>query len=197
MSGPLRRWNVAYPAAYLRSLPETSVDRLAKSALSSLIIPVAAITLLACVQSGSKGAGAPNEVGLIDASENKCLSNDDECQANVQLTQAARTEVILRKLIAELQSGRPNYNNMEPAMAFHVQMTDQMQGGSFFVDELGPLGEVRSIDYQYEEQGKDVFFVTFENAGRFGSTTWTWKIALSPTGKIETFEFSGPPLRRE
>jgi hypothetical protein len=92
--------------------------------------------------------------------------------------ESRRTEGRLRKVINELQQGTPNYDDMEPALRAAVRQQLPM-----VVQKLKGLGAVRSIKFEGEQQGGDVYDVQFERGGT------VWMIALSPGNKIMTLVF--------
>jgi len=93
----------------------------------------------------------------------------------VNLAHAFDTEARLRAVIAELKSGKPNYEQMEPML--RISLRQQI---STLVSRLQALGALISISYEGEQQNADVYEVKFAN----GVTAWM--IGIAPNGKINT-----------
>ena len=100
-------------------------------------------------------------------------------------TQHPQSEAVLRRSIAELVSGEPNYDLMSPAMAETTRR--QLPSLKETVTQLGELKAVRFVEVG--PQGLDVFEVTFAN----GSTTW--RMALDAEGRLASAGFTrgAPP----
>ncbi len=91
----------------------------------------------------------------------------------VSLANAFDTEARLLSVIAELKSGKPNYDQMEPMLRITIRR--QM---ATLVPRLQSLGSLVSIAYEGEQQNADVYEVKFAN----GTTAWT--IGIAPNGRI-------------
>jgi hypothetical protein len=76
----------------------------------------------------------------------------------VNLAHAFDTKARLRNVIAELKSGKPNYDQMEPMLRITVRR--QM---AVLVPRLQALGSLLSISYEGQQQGADVYEVKFTN----------------------------------
>lgn len=97
----------------------------------------------------------------------------------LRLAQASRpTEKRLRKVIGELQGGSPNYEDMEPALRVAVRQQLPM-----VTPRLKGLGPVKSIRFEGEQQGSDVYDVQFERGGT------VWMIGIAPSGKLAALWF--------
>jgi CubicO group peptidase (beta-lactamase class C family) len=94
-------------------------------------------------------------------------------------TPAPGTESELRRHIAEIQAGTPEYARMSPEVAEAVRA--RLTSGHF---QLKPLGAVRSVQFEsVSPAGVDVYEVRFEHG------TAQWWIKLGPDGKIWTSRF--------
>ena len=94
-------------------------------------------------------------------------------------TPAPGTESELRRHIAEMQAGTPEYARMSPELAEAV--STHLASRRF---QLQPLGTVRSIQFQsVGPDGTDVYDVKFERGDA------RWRIKLGPDGKICTSAF--------
>jgi hypothetical protein len=91
----------------------------------------------------------------------------------MKIAQASGTEAALKKAIADLQKGTPDYDSMEVVLSTAVK-----QQIGVVVPRLKQLGALKSVAFQGQQNGADVYDVRFEN----GATVWM--IALSPSGKI-------------
>jgi hypothetical protein len=96
----------------------------------------------------------------------------------VNLAHAFDTEARLRNLIAELKSGKPNYDQMEPMLRITIRR--QM---AVLVPRLQALGSLLSISYEGQQQGADVYEVKFTNG------TTAWMIGIAPNGNISALIF--------
>lgn len=96
----------------------------------------------------------------------------------VNLAQAFDTEARLRTVIAELKSGKPNYDLMEPMLRIAVR-----QHIAEWSPRLQALGSLQSLSYEGEQQGAKVYEVKFTH----GSTAWM--IAIAPNGNIAVLIF--------
>ena len=92
-------------------------------------------------------------------------------------------EASLRRFIASLQRGAPNYEEMTPSAATNVR--EQLP---ILVALLKPLGALKSIRFVYgTETGADAYLVTFEH-GRA-----EWAIGpLTPDGKVQSRDLRFP-----
>ena len=93
------------------------------------------------------------------------------------------TEIALHRLVDDLISGHPGYDEMSPALADAVR--DQLPR---LQATLGRLGAIRSIRFLgVGSKGEDVYTVSQEN----GSSHW--RIALDLNGSISTAIMSPGP----
>ena len=85
------------------------------------------------------------------------------------------SEMVVRRLIEELRSGKPNYDLMSPGMAATTrQQLSQLQSA------LKQRGAVRSISFKgVAPGGADIYEVIFENG------SWEYRIQLGPDGRVE------------
>ena len=98
-------------------------------------------------------------------------------------TPAPGTEAELRRHIAEMQAGTPDYARMSPELAEAVR-ADLATGHSL----LKSLGAVQSVQFKsVGPAGADVYEVKFEHG------TAQWRIKLTPDGKIGTSFFNVQP----
>lgn len=95
-------------------------------------------------------------------------------------TPATGSESALRRLIAGLASGVPNYDEMVPAYAeINRQQLAMLQAS------LERLGTVESVAFKnVGAAGQDVYEVTFEHGAR------EFRILLEPDGRVHAAEFS-------
>ena len=98
-------------------------------------------------------------------------------------TPAPGTEAELRRHIAEMQAGTPDYARMSPELAEAVR-ADLATGHSL----LKSLGAVQSVQFKsVGPAGADVYEVKFEHG------TAQWRIKLTPDAKIGTSFFNIQP----
>jgi len=91
-------------------------------------------------------------------------------------TPALGTESELRRHIAEIQSGTPEYARMSPELAEAIRA--RLTSGH---SQLKPLGAVQSVQFEsVSPAGVDLYEVRFERG------TAQWRIKLGPDGKIST-----------
>ena len=88
------------------------------------------------------------------------------------------TQSRLSGVIKQLQTGTPDYSQMEPMLAAAVQ--NQLPMVAARLQQLGALG---SLTFVGQQNGADVYNVQFANGGA------AWGIALSPAGKIAVLFF--------
>jgi hypothetical protein len=96
----------------------------------------------------------------------------------VNLAHAFDTDARLRTVIAELKSGKPNYDQMEPMLRIMVR-----QQIAALVSRLQALGSLISLSFEGKQQNADVYEVKFTN----GITAWM--IGIAHNGKIDTLIF--------
>jgi len=96
----------------------------------------------------------------------------------VNLTHAFDTEARLRSVIAELKSGKPDFDQMEPMLRISIR-----QQLPVLVSRLQTLGSLLSISFEGQQQGADVYEVKFTNG------TTAWMIGISSDGFIRTLNF--------
>lgn len=93
------------------------------------------------------------------------------------------TEAALRRLIDGVTSGRPDYDEMSPALAAATrEQMAQLQPG---MADLGPVQSIRFLGVG--AQGEDVYSVRHENGASH------WRIALDANGIISTAWVSPGP----
>jgi hypothetical protein len=92
---------------------------------------------------------------------------------------AERTGAVIRKNIADMSAGTPDYDAMSPGLSAATRQ--QLDGiKTLFAN----LGAVKSVTFKSVEQsGADVYVVEFEH----GSTQW--RIMMAPDGKIDMLSF--------
>src|SRR5690349_19775068 len=118
---------------------------------------IACVGIAAALFAGPATARAPGpEAGVMR------LAQNDPARATV---------TALRKVIGDLQRGTPDAAGMEPALYAAMQ-------GQKVAALLAPFGTLREIEFSGEQDGADVYRVTFENAASL------WTIRLSPSGRI-------------
>jgi hypothetical protein len=103
-------------------------------------------------------------------------------------THALRSsDVALRRLITDLQTGKPNYDSMSPAFAQATkQQLPRLQA------MLAALGPVRSTEFLFTgDQGSDVYVVRYEHGDS------DWSITMGPNGIItKASVMAAPPGAR-
>jgi hypothetical protein len=92
---------------------------------------------------------------------------------------APSSETAIRRNIADLQSGKPNYALMSAGVADATrQQLPRLQ------PQIAKLGAVQSLSFLgVERDGSDVYNVTFQH----GETEW--RIIMAPDGKIDSVRF--------
>lgn len=128
-----------------------------------------------------------NEVSMPRLSDAEAKRAADENAAREALAAkrfaeqraAEGSEAAIRKNIADVAAGTPDYDAMSPELAAATQQ--QLDGiKTLFAN----LGAVKSVTFKSVEQsGADVYVVEFEH----GSTEW--RIMMAPDGKIDTLNF--------
>jgi hypothetical protein len=92
---------------------------------------------------------------------------------------AEGSEAAIRKDIADLAAGTPDYDTMSPGLAAATRQQLEKIKTLF-----ASLGAVKSVTFKsVERNGADVYVVEFEH----GSTEW--RIIMAPDGKIDTLNF--------
>jgi hypothetical protein len=86
---------------------------------------------------------------------------------------APKSEAILRKTIADLQEGRPDFGTMESELQNAVKEQAQHTAGIY-----RRLGALQSLKYIGAQGGNDIYRAVYQNAAV------TYSIRLSPSGKI-------------
>ncbi len=90
------------------------------------------------------------------------------------------SEVALRKLIADLQAGKPDESMLVPCPVWQQSLT-QLQS------QASQMGEVKSIKFQaVGGGGPDIYMVESEKG------TWMARIWMSADGKVERAAINGP-----
>ncbi len=103
-------------------------------------------------------------------------SQKPELPAN--MAHAFDTKARLVTVIAELKSGNPKYEQMEPMLRIVVRRQIAAWGA-----RLQALGPLQSVSFEGEQDGADVYEVKFAN----GSTAWM--IGIAPNGNIAALVF--------
>jgi cyanophycinase len=92
---------------------------------------------------------------------------------------AEGSEAAIRKNIADVSAGTPDYDTMSPGLAAATRQ--QLDGVKAL---FAGMGAVKSVTFKRVEQsGADVYVVEFEH----GSTEW--RIVMGPDGKIDGLSF--------
>jgi cyanophycinase len=121
---------------------------------------------------------------LDDASAKKIF---DEIAANDALAAkrfadqkpAEGSEAAIRRVIAEIEAGTPNYGAMNPGLAAATRRQLPRLKAIF-----ANLGGLKSVTFKSaEKSGADVYVVEFQN----GKTEW--RVTMSPDGKIDGLGF--------
>lgn len=89
------------------------------------------------------------------------------------------TQLRLKSAIEKIQSGSPNYDEMEPMLRAAVQ--NQF---SAVQPKLASMGATQSIEFMGAQNGQDIYNVRFENGAL------AWGIQLLPNGKIAALFFN-------
>jgi hypothetical protein len=128
-----------------------------------------------------QGPAPPISARRIDAAEADRLIKAAALRAQAK-TPAPGAEEALRRVIAELQKGEPDYSRMGPQLAAATrQQLPAIKAG------LEALGQVKSISFQSAGPGGvDIFTVTFEKGAD------TWRIAVGDNGRIDGLSLSPP-----
>jgi len=96
----------------------------------------------------------------------------------LNIAHAFDTDARLRAVIAELKSGKPNYDQMEPMLRIAIR-----QKITAWVTQLQALGSLLSLSYEGQQQGAEVYEVKFTNG------TTAWMIGIAPNGNISILIF--------
>jgi hypothetical protein len=126
--------------------------------------------------------GGHHSMKRIDAAPAQKINNETAERVKSQ-SASPGTEAAVRRLIEGLTSGKPNYNEMSPAMAEATrhQLPNLHAGHE-------ELGAVRSVTFLgVGRQAEDVYTVRHENGASH------WRIALDSKGTITTAWVSPGP----
>ena len=85
----------------------------------------------------------------------------------------------LRSVIANLRTGSPEYDDMEPPLRIAVR-----EQSTTITQFLAAMGPIRSIEFEETDSGVDIYLVRFRN----GRTVW--QFARSPRGRIGILFFN-------
>ena len=92
---------------------------------------------------------------------------------------AEASEATMRRVIAEIEAGTPNYDAMNPELAAATRRQLPRLKAIF-----ANLGGLKSVTFRIvERSGMDIYVVEFRN----GETEW--RILKSPKGKIDRLGF--------
>ena len=124
-----------------------------------------------------------NEVTMkrLDDAEVKRMADADAfAKKRFEDQQAAPgSEAAIRRDIAELQAGKPDYSRMSPGLADTTRQQLQQ-----LTAQIARLGALKSVEFLgVERNGDDTYDVTFEH----GETEW--RITMAPDGKIDSIRF--------
>jgi hypothetical protein len=128
-----------------------------------------------------------NDVSMVRLSDAAAKRVADENAAKDALTAkrfaeqkpAEGGEAAIRKDIADVAAGTPDYNTMSPGLATATRQQLERAKALF-----ASLGAVKSVTFKsVEKNGADVYDVEFEH----GATEW--QIVMAPDGKIDTLGF--------
>lgn len=113
--------------------------------------------------------------GISSAQQTGGKSPDYQvAQARVNVDSESR----LRMAITYLQSGMPDYQDMEPMLRIAVE-----QQNMAVKSRLASLGSLQQLEFVGPQAGADVYKATFKN----GVTSWI--IQISPGGKLAVLYF--------
>jgi len=130
----------------------------------------------------TQGAQPAVPAKRIDAAEADRVAKAAALRAEAK-TPAPGAEEALRRDIAELQRGEPDYSRMSPGLAAVTRQ--QLDGIKTLLAGLGPL---KSVTFkEVGPGGRDVFTVIFEK----GSTEWN--IVLGENGRVDGVGFRPLP----
>jgi len=88
-------------------------------------------------------------------------------------TPAPGSEAAVRKMIADLQAGKPDESVLSPGAPIHQQLS-QLQS------EVSKFGAIQSIAFKaVGPAGPDIYLVKTEKG------TWEYRVWLAPDGKVE------------
>ena len=117
--------------------------------------------------------GADVKAVRIDAAAAEQINSAIAAKVQTQ-TATPGSEAALRKLIAAIVSGTPNYDDMSPVLANAVR-----QQLSVMQPAMQQLGAIQSVEFRgVGKQGEDVYAVRHEQG------VMVWHISLSGDGKI-------------
>lgn len=85
----------------------------------------------------------------------------------------AQAEATLKKTIADIQAGKPDYDNMDP------QLADAIKGQPALIQQIAALGAPTGFTRVGDGENPWQYDVAFTVGA-----TLTWTIALAPDGKI-------------
>jgi hypothetical protein len=91
----------------------------------------------------------------------------------IQTQGAPQSETVLRKVIQDLQQGKPDFESMEPELQKAVK-----EQSAHTADIYRHLGALKTLKYIGTKGGLDFYRAVYENA------PVTYTIRLSPSGKI-------------
>ncbi|MBP7705517.1 MAG: hypothetical protein KA105_09585 [Caulobacter sp.] len=86
---------------------------------------------------------------------------------------ATSAEIILKKTVADLQAGKPDYGTMVPELA------EAIKGQPALIQQLKALGPARSFTRLGDKENPWQFDATFESG-----MVLTWTISIDDSGKI-------------
>ncbi len=92
---------------------------------------------------------------------------------------ASGSEEALRKVVADLQKGEPDYDRLSPPLA--AVMRQRLDQTTKMMAVFGPLKSLKFTGVG--PGGADIYRVEFEKAAT------EWRIALAPDGKIAALTF--------
>jgi hypothetical protein len=117
----------------------------------------------------------------LDAAESKKVEDAAAAAAQRFKDQKAApgSEAALRRLIGELQTGKPNYDLMSPGLAAATrQQLPQLEAAT------ANLGAIQSVTFKgVGPAGADIYEVRFEKGGL------EWRLSVGENGKIEGATF--------
>jgi hypothetical protein len=133
------------------------------------------------------GAVVAGAIALTPSFDRAAFENQIAVRAQ-QRPPAPGSEQVLRRTIAELQHGRPDYARMSTGLAADVR--EQLPRSTRELAELGPPQTLRYLGGLGQA---DLYRATFRNGWRF------WRIGLDADGRINALNFLKPgiPTPRE
>lgn len=147
---------------------------------SALILPGVALAQTAPQATGPAAATLPNSFDgpVSQASPARPTGPAPAAASASSPAEIAAAEAALRKTIAAMQAGSPNYADMSDDLAAKVR-----EQSAAILPLFQQLGALENLRHQGPQDSAELFRVNFANAPT------EWIIALNPEGKIVALLF--------